>query len=69
MPINGRVLKYDIQFLFPHFTEVKKWIGCGEELQKLSENLEKGPCRKRLKGFSLLSLIKTSSDDFSDYNV
>lgn len=32
-------------------------------------NLGKEPCSKRLKGFSLLSLIKTSSDDFSDYNV
>jgi len=31
-------------------------------------NLGKGPCSKRLKGFGLLSLIKTSSNDFSDYN-
>lgn len=32
-------------------------------------NLGKGPCNKRIKGFSLLTLIKTSSDDFSDYSV
>lgn len=36
---------------------------------EIIRNLGKGPCSKRLKGFSLLSLIKTSSDDFGDYNV
>lgn len=32
-------------------------------------SLGKGPCNKRIKGFSLLNLIKTSSNDFSDYSA
>lgn len=32
-------------------------------------NLGKGPRNKRIKGFNLFNLIKTSSNDFSDYSV
>jgi len=40
--MNGHMIKYNIQFLFPHFTkEVKNQIGCGGEPQKSSEILEK----------------------------
>lgn len=63
-------IKYNIHFLLPHFTKRgKKSERMWRRATEIIWNLGQGPRRKRLKRFSLLSLIKTCRGDFSDYNV